>query len=319
VARTTNPNDTHTEKQKEGKAMASTSAVMNVSQRLVRLDRAAREFLGRVGPLVLRLSLGIVFVWFGLLKVFSASAVGGLVATTVPFESSWFVPVLGVVEVVIGLAFVTGRFVRAMLPVFVLHLAGTFLVLIVLPEVAFKNDNPLVLSIVGEFVVKNLVLLAAGLAVASGGRASTGHPGQSERPAGDPKKVARSRWAIVALIVPTVLLSACDSDDSTASPGGDASTIAVRDYEFEPGTVSVGVGDTVTWVWEGDAQHNVVGDGFESDTRARARSDMRSTNRGRISTHARCTRGCKVTWSSRNERPEAMTSERPDGLDVYEV
>jgi plastocyanin len=39
----------------------------------------------------------------------------------------------------------------------------------------------------------------------------------------------------------------------------------VRDYEFEPGTVSVGVGDTVTWVWEGGAQHNVVGDGFESD------------------------------------------------------
>jgi putative oxidoreductase len=246
--------------------MASTSAVMNVSQRLVRLDGAAREFLGRVGPLLLRLSLGLVFVWFGVLKVFSASAVGGLVATTVPFESSWFVPVLGVVEVVIGLAFVAGRFVRAMLPVFVLHLAGTFLVLIVLPDVAFENDNPLMLSIVGEFVVKNLVLLAAGLVVASGGRASSGPPGQSERPAGDPRKVARSRWAIAAvLIVPAVLLSACDSDDSTASPGGDASTIVVRDYEFEPGTVSVEVGDTVTWVWEGDAQHNVVGDGFESD------------------------------------------------------
>ena len=232
----------------------------------MRLDRAAREFLGRVGPLLLRLSLGIVFVWFGLLKVFSASAVGGLVATTVPFESSWFVPVLGAVEAVIGLAFVTGVFVRAMLPVFVLHLAGTFLVLIELPEVAFENDNPLMLSIVGEFVVKNLVLLSAGLVVASGGRAGSGHPGQSERPAGDPKKVARSRWVIAAvLVVPAVLLSACDSDGSTASPSVDTSTIAVRDYEFEPGTVSVGVGDTVTWVWEGDAQHNVVGDGFESD------------------------------------------------------
>ena len=74
-----------------------TNAVMNVSQRLVRLGRAAGELLGRMGPLLLRLSLGTVFVWFGLLKVLSASAVGGLVATTVPFESSWFVPVLGVV------------------------------------------------------------------------------------------------------------------------------------------------------------------------------------------------------------------------------
>jgi plastocyanin len=67
------------------------------------------------------------------------------------------------------------------------------------------------------------------------------------------------------LVVPAVLLSACDSDDSTAAPIGDASTIAVRDYEFEPSTVSVGVGDTVTWVWEGGARHNVVGEGFESE------------------------------------------------------
>jgi hypothetical protein len=44
----------------------------------------------------------------------------------VPFESSWFVPVLGAVDVMIGLAFATGRFVRAMLPVFVLHLGGRF-------------------------------------------------------------------------------------------------------------------------------------------------------------------------------------------------
>src|SRR5918994_3858739 len=238
----------------------------SASPRLESLDRAAREFLGRVGPLLLRLSLGIVFVWFGLLKAFSASAVGGLVATTVPFESSWFVPVLGVVEVVIGLAFVTGRLMRAMLPLFVLQLAGTFLVLIVLPEVAFENDNPLMLSIVGEFVVKNLVLLSAGLVVASGGRVGSSHPRQPEPPAGDPKKVPRSRLAIAAvLVVPAGLLSACDSDGSTASTSGDASTIAVRDYEFDPGTVAVEVGETVTWVWEGDAQHNVVGDGFESD------------------------------------------------------
>lgn len=234
------------------------------------MDRAAREHLGRVGPLLLRLSLGIVFVWFGLLKVSSASAVGGLVATTVPLESSWFVPVLGAVEVVIGLAFVTGRFVRAMLPVFVVHLAGTFLVLITLPEVAFENDNPLMLTIVGEFVVKNLVLLSAGLVVASGGGAGSGNPRQPERPAGDPKRVARSSWAIPAiLVVPAaLLLAACESEDSAASPDRDSSTIAVLDYEFQPGTASVGVDETVTWVWEGDAQHNVVGDGFESEAQS---------------------------------------------------
>jgi plastocyanin len=36
------------------------------------------------------------------------------------------------------------------------------------------------------------------------------------------------------------------------------------DAEFEPETVSWEVGETVTWVWEGGATHNVVGDGFDS-------------------------------------------------------
>jgi putative oxidoreductase len=90
------------------------------------------------------------------------------VAGTVPFlDASWFVPVLGVLEVLMGVAFATGRFLRVVLPVFALHLGGTFLVLVLLPEVAFEGDNPLMLTVVGEFVVKNLVLLSAGIVVAS--------------------------------------------------------------------------------------------------------------------------------------------------------
>jgi putative oxidoreductase len=128
-----------------------------------------RRLLRRVSPALLRISLGIVFVWFGALKVAGASAVGGLVAATVPFlDSAWFVPALGVVEIVIGLAFATGRLLRVVLPVFAAHMAGTFLVLIALPNVAFQGANPLVLTAVGEFVVKNLVLLSAGLVVVAG-------------------------------------------------------------------------------------------------------------------------------------------------------
>jgi hypothetical protein len=49
-------------------------------------------------------------------------------------------------------------------------MAGTFLVLVTLPAVAFQQANPLLLTAVGEFVVKNVVLLSAGLVVASGVR-----------------------------------------------------------------------------------------------------------------------------------------------------
>jgi putative oxidoreductase len=156
----------HRGRQRRGQAA---SRWAELRRRLETYDRTMRRLLGRVSPLLLRISLGIVFVWFGALKLGGASAVGGLVAATVPFvDPSWFVPVLGVVEIVIGVAFATGRLLRVVLPVFAVHMVGTFLVLIALPEVAFQGANPLVLTAVGEFVVKNLVLLSAGLVVATG-------------------------------------------------------------------------------------------------------------------------------------------------------
>lgn len=42
--------------------------------------------------------------------------------------------------------------------------------------------------------------------------------------------------------------------------------IAVRDDEFEPAAIEVPAGTTVTWRWQGDHPHNVVGDGLESET-----------------------------------------------------
>jgi putative oxidoreductase len=142
---------------------------VRLRRRLEAYDQTMRRLLGRASPILLRISLGIVFVWFGALKVAGASAVGGLVAATVPFvDSATFVPVLGVVEIGIGLAFATGWLLRVVLPAFAAHMAGTFLVLITLPDVAFEGGNPLVLTTVREFVVKNLVLLSAGLVVASG-------------------------------------------------------------------------------------------------------------------------------------------------------
>lgn len=157
---------------------------MQIRRRLEIVDHSVREGLARLGPPLLRVSLGIVFVWFGMLKVVGASAVGGLVAATVPLDASWFVPALGVLEVAIGLAFIAGRFLRLVLPVFALQLGGTLLVLLVLPDVAFEQDNPLMLSLVGEFVVKNLVLLSAGIVVASKVKPLPSAGTQPLRPAG---------------------------------------------------------------------------------------------------------------------------------------
>lgn len=70
-------------------------------------------------------------------------------------------------EVALGIALLFRFYLRLTLLLFFLQLAGTFLVLIVHPEEAFQNGNPLMLTQTGEFVVKNLVLLSAGIAVGS--------------------------------------------------------------------------------------------------------------------------------------------------------
>jgi plastocyanin len=57
----------------------------------------------------------------------------------------------------------------------------------------------------------------------------------------------------------------CASQGSAEPPPSvDGPAVAVRDYEFEPASLTVETGATVTWVWEGRAPHDVVGQGFES-------------------------------------------------------
>ncbi|QFZ23026.1 DoxX family membrane protein [Saccharothrix syringae] len=132
-----------------------------------RLDAHANSLRALSIPL-LRGSLGVVFVWFGALKVTGSTPVADLVAQTVPWlDPSGFVIVLGVVEMVLGVALVVGRRLRWVALLVVLHLCGTFLVLVVQPAVAFRTGNPLLLTMTGEFVVKNLVLITAALVVMS--------------------------------------------------------------------------------------------------------------------------------------------------------
>ena len=115
---------------------------------------------------LLRVSLGVTYIWFGALKLVGASPVGDFAARTVPFlPRRFFVPFLGIWEVAIGLALLLRVALRPTLVLFALQLLGTFLSLAVQPRRTFEHGNPLLLTQEGEFVIKNLVLLAAGIAV----------------------------------------------------------------------------------------------------------------------------------------------------------
>lgn len=131
-----------------------------------RLDDWMVRFMQNWGVRILRWALAVVFIWFGLLKVFKVSPVADLVAQTVYwFEPTWFVPFLGVWETLVGLGLLLGKALRLVLFIFFLQMAGTFLVLILHPDLSFQNGNLLHLTVLGEFVVKNLVLLAAGMVI----------------------------------------------------------------------------------------------------------------------------------------------------------
>jgi putative oxidoreductase len=133
------------------------------------IDERVIGALRRYAPTLMRLALGLIFVWFGALKVANQTPVADLVADTmafVPLPAAVLVPALGIFEIVIGIAMITGRWLRPVLAVLVAHLVGTFLVLVMQPTVAFQDGNPLLLTTEGEFVVKNLVLIAGALLVA---------------------------------------------------------------------------------------------------------------------------------------------------------
>lgn len=134
-------------------------------RRVAALDRTIAGWMDRWSVPTLRVALGIVFVWFGALKVFGVSPAADLVAATVyVVPPELFVPVLGVWEVAIGLCLLYRPLVRLGILLLFLQMPGTFLPLVLLPEVTFVAI-PYALTVEGQYIVKNLVIIGAALVV----------------------------------------------------------------------------------------------------------------------------------------------------------
>lgn len=140
---------------------------------LDRLDDRVARFLRRHGVRTLRWAIGIVFIWFGALKLVPGlSPAEKLVRNTVYFvDPDLFYPILAMWEVLIGVLLLIRPAVRGALFLLALQMPGTFLPFVVLPEVCFSQwpfTSPLdlfALTLEGQYIVKNIVLIAAGLVV----------------------------------------------------------------------------------------------------------------------------------------------------------
>ncbi|MEK9180160.1 MAG: DUF417 family protein [Patescibacteria group bacterium] len=116
---------------------------------------------------LLKLSLAVVFVWFGALKLLDVSPVAGIIAAATPMiiEYHWLFYALALFEIALGVGLFIPRVERLAAWTMVAHLFfATFAVLF--SPLAFDGGFPY-LSIAGEFVVKNFVLITGALVVAS--------------------------------------------------------------------------------------------------------------------------------------------------------
>lgn len=135
-------------------------------RRFDRTDAAITRWMARHGIQFLRITLGMVFVWFGALKLVPGlSPAENLVGATVPFiPRGIFLPFLGIWEIAIGLGFLTGRALRVTILLLFLQMPGTLAPVFLLPERVFLVF-PVGLTLEGQYIVKNLVLIAAAITI----------------------------------------------------------------------------------------------------------------------------------------------------------
>jgi uncharacterized membrane protein YphA (DoxX/SURF4 family) len=136
-------------------------------------------FMAENGILVTRLALGVIFLWFGILKFAPGlSEAEDLAKRTLLKLTFGHIPaqvclyILAVWECAIGVGFLSGKFLRTTLILLFLQLPGTFLPLLFFPSETWKRF-PYAPTLEGQYILKNLVLISAGIIIGStmrGGR-----------------------------------------------------------------------------------------------------------------------------------------------------
>ena len=136
-----------------------------------RLDVRITSTLARIGVPILRVALGVVFLWFGVLKFFpGVSPAETLAARTIEqltfgaIRPNVSLPVLAAWESLIGVGLILNVWMRGILLLLAIQMLGTFTPLILFPTETF-SVWPFVPTLEGQYIIKNLVLIAAAMVV----------------------------------------------------------------------------------------------------------------------------------------------------------
>ena len=151
---------------------------MNLHQ----IDRWISSLMDRWGAPALRISLGIIFCWFGILKPLDGSPAAPLAMATVHWlpllDPPTWVSIIGWWEVAIGLAFLFRSTIRIAIALLALQMVETFMPLCLLAEVTFQEGRfafgP---TMEGQYIIKNLLIISAALVL--GGTLHKGEAAQA--------------------------------------------------------------------------------------------------------------------------------------------
>ena len=139
------------------------------TQTLDAIDVRLTRWTARHAITLLRVSVGIVYLWFGVLKFFpgmspaqdlAARTIAVLTLGLVPASAS--VPLLAALETTIGLGLVTGRGLRVTILLMLAQMAGTVTPLLLVPRETF-TAFPVAPTLEGQYIIKNVVLVSAAI------------------------------------------------------------------------------------------------------------------------------------------------------------
>jgi uncharacterized membrane protein YphA (DoxX/SURF4 family) len=147
------------------------AAMLHSKERFDQLDRRITRWMARYGLLLLRLGLGVVFLWFGALKLVpDLSPAQDLAARTISMLSlgllpaSVSVPLLAIWECAIGLGLIIGRLMRVTILLLLVQMLGTLTPLVLLPAETWTIFL-LAPTLEGQYIIKNIVLVSAALVI----------------------------------------------------------------------------------------------------------------------------------------------------------
>ena len=135
--------------------------------RIENIDRSLTRLLARYSLTLLRITIGIVFVWFGALKFFPGmSPAEHLIRESITFLSmDWFLPFLAALEVTIGVCYILGgKFLRVAVILMLGQMAGAMSPMVLRPDLIWVKF-PFVWTLEGQYVFKDIVLISVALVI----------------------------------------------------------------------------------------------------------------------------------------------------------